>query len=152
MNERKLKQNDEDVFQYTAKATKTVKMLPSTKFIHTWWFHCQITTFSIQIWKIDGPAISHQTSFSFWLKCYWLTCLKTYNLFSIHFLHQCDNFWSTKVVLCHLLCAFCFVIWHQGKAEIEGMLTRNLHYLQNISEDFNFGQNKCPKIKPSENF
>ena len=26
------------------------------------------------------------------------------------------------------------------------------HYLQKISDDFNFGQKKCPKIKPSEIF
>ena len=26
------------------------------------------------------------------------------------------------------------------------------HYLQKISDDFSFGQKKCPKIKPSETF
>ena len=27
-----------------------------------------------------------------------------------------------------------------------------VHYLQNISDDFNVGQKECPKIKPSEIF
>ena len=43
-----------------------------------------------------------------------------------------------------------YISLFRGSALLSGL--RKVHYLQKISDDFNYGHRKCPKIKPSEIF
>ena len=45
-----------------------------------------------------------------------------------------------------------YIVLEYEMASPKKVLSSFVHYLQKISDDFNFGQKLCPKIKPSEIF